>query len=255
MAGGALVAWATLRGAARPTGREWLGAAGVGTCMVVLSNAPIVWVEREVDSGVVALFTALSPIFIAIFNRIRLGSPIRRRNLQGMALGTLGLVILASATLQQAPRPILVPVIIFAVASWGVGITFGRDWPSARDVMMASGAQMLVGGGIAALLGVLGGELTGFSLAEASTRSLLAWGYLTVFGSMVTYTAYQWLLGHVDASSVATSTYVNPIVAIALGVTFGGERLHPGTLVAAALLVPAVILVMSRDRPQTRPSA
>jgi drug/metabolite transporter (DMT)-like permease len=246
VAGAALVAWATLRGVARPTPREGLGATGVGICMVVLSNAPIVWVQREVDSGVVALFTAMSPVFIAIFNRIRLGTPIRPRVLQGMGLGTIGLAILASSTLQNAPRPILVPIIILAVASWGVGITFGRDWPNARDVMMASGAQMLAGGGIAALLGVAGGELSGFTFADASTRSILAWWYLTIFGSMVTYTAYQWLLGHVEATTVATSTYVNPIVAIALGVAFGGEHLDPKVLIAAAFLIPAVMLVIGR---------
>lgn len=248
VAGGALFGWAMLRGARRPTGREWLGAAGVGTFLVVLSNAPIVWVEREVDSGVVALFTSLSPILVVIFNRIRLGSPIRPRVLGGIALGTVGLGILATTTLTTAPHPLHTVVVVGAVASWAFGITFGRAWPTARDVMMASGAQMLVGGGIASLLGIFGGELHGFHPELVSSRSILAWGYLTIFGSMVTYTAYQWLLRHVEVTKVATSTYVNPIIAILLGVTLGGERLDPRVLIAAAFLIPAVVLVIGRER-------
>jgi drug/metabolite transporter (DMT)-like permease len=252
VAGAALFGWAMLRGASRPTGREWLGAAGVGTFLVVLSNAPIVWVEREVDSGVVALFTSLSPILVVIFNRIRLGTPIRPRVLGGIALGTVGLAILATATLTTAPHPFHTLVIIAAVSSWAIGITFGRAWPTAHDVMTASGAQMLVGGGIASLIGLLGGELNGFQAELVSTRSVLAWGYLTIFGSMVTYTAYQWLLRHVEVTKVATSTYVNPIVAILLGVTLGGERLDPRVLAAAGFLVPAVVMVIGRKREKER---
>lgn len=245
VAGAALMAWSRLRGGLLPRGREWLGAAGVGTCLIVLSNAPIVWVERTVDSGVVALFTAATPLLIALFNRRRTGFPIGRQRIAGMLLGTTGLAVLASATLRVVPHPLPLLVILLAIASWAFGSTFGRDWPQPRDVVMQSGTQMLAGGAIAFAIGLAAGELADFHPAAVSTRSLLAWAYLTVFGSMVTYTCYQWLLHHVDATKVATSSYVNPVVAVILGVALGGESLSPRIGIAAMLLVPAVALVVT----------
>src|SRR5690606_23130392 len=105
VAGTFIIIWGRLRGAAFPSRREWLGAAGVGTCLVVLSNAPLVWVERHLDSGVVALFTAMSPLLIAVFNRSRLQSPIGRHRLIGLALGTVGIAILAGTTLSNISHP------------------------------------------------------------------------------------------------------------------------------------------------------
>ena len=245
VAGSLLMAWGRLRAEAWPTRREWLGSAGVGTCLIVLSNAPIVWVERHVDSGMVALFTAVSPLLIALFNRRRNGTPIGRRRWGGMALGTAGLAILASATLRSVPDVWPLVVIFLAITSWAFGSTFGRDWPQPATVAMASGTQMMAGGLLALAIGVAQGELVGFDPAAVSTRSLLAWVYLTVFGSMVAYTCYQWLLANVEANRVATSNYVNPVVAVALGVFLGGEALSPRLGVAAMLLVPAVYLVVT----------
>ncbi len=245
VAGAALMAWGRLRGGPFARGKEWLGAAGVGTCLIVLSNAPIVWVERQVDSGMVALFTAVSPLIIALFNRRRLGTPIGHRRLIGMALGTAGLTVLASATLRATPHPLPLLVILVAITSWAFGSTFGRDWPQPRNVVMQSGTQMLAGGAIALTIGLLSGELNGFDPSAVSTRSVLAWTYLTLFGSMLTYTCYQWLLTHVEATRVATSNYVNPVVAVFLGVMLGGETLSPRIGLAAMLLVPAVALVVT----------
>ena len=217
----------------------------MGTCLVVLSNAPLVWVERHIDSGVVALFTAMSPLLIAVFNRSRLQSPIGRHRLIGLALGTVGIAILAGTTLSNISHPLPLVVLMLSVASWSFGVTFGRDWPQPRDLIINSGAQMLAGGVLATLVGLLSGELTNFDFAQASTRSLLAWLYLTLFGSMLAYTCYQYLLARVDATKVATSTYVNPVVAIFLGVWLGSEVLDPRVLAAAAFLVPAVVLVVT----------
>lgn len=245
VAGSLMMLWSRFRGGGHwPRGREWLGAGGVGFCLIVLSNAPIVWVERQIESGTVALFTAVSPLLIAGFNRIRLGTPIGRHRMIGMALGTVGLAILASATLAQVPHPVPLLVILVAITSWAFGSTFGRDWPQPRHVVMASGAQMLLGGVLAFGAGIARGELTGFDPTQVSTRSLLAWGYLVVFGSMLAYTCYQWLLTHVDATKVATNTYVNPVVAVALGVWMGGESLTARIVLASVFLVPAVIVVV-----------
>lgn len=249
VAGAALMAWGRVRRARWPNRREWCGAAGVGICLIVLSNAPIVWVERHVDSGLVALFTAASPILITTFNRHRTGAAIQRRTLWGMGFGSIGIAVLAGATLQATSHPLPLLVILFAVTSWAFGSTYGRDWPQPTDVAMQSGAQMFAGGTIAFVIGILAGELARFDPAQVSSRSVLAWLYLTIFGSMVAYTCYQWLLAHVDATKVATSTYVNPVVAVLLGVTLGGEALNERIGLAMLLLVPGVALVVSAPPP------
>jgi drug/metabolite transporter (DMT)-like permease len=166
-----------------------------------------------------------------------------------MALGTLGLVVLASATLDSSAEPVALLMIAVAITSWAYGSTHARDWPQPTDLVMQSGAQMLAGGTIAFVLGVALGELGGFDPAAASTRSILAWGYLTVLGSMLSYTCYQYLLTHVEATKVATSSYVNPVVAVLLGVTLGGEALNPRIGLATLLLVPGVALVVTAAAP------
>lgn len=245
IAGAAMLLWARSRGRRLPVGREWLGAAGVGLCLVTLSNALIVFVEQRIASGIVALFAAGSPLLIALFTRLRTGTPLDGRRMAGLALGTVGLVLLGSATfatVHDVPRLILLGL---AMVAWGVGATYGRDWPHASDLMANSAAQMFAGGLIALIVGVALGELSSFDPQAVSLRSIWAWTYLTIFGSMLAYTVFQWLMAHVDATAVASYTYINPIVALGLGALFAGEQVGGRVIVATALLVPAVVLVIT----------
>jgi drug/metabolite transporter (DMT)-like permease len=251
LAGFGLLLWARWRGAAWPSRGEWLGSAGVGTCLVVLSNAPIVWVEQRIDSGVVAVFAAGTPLLISVFNRYRLGIRLGTRRAFGLALGTIGLILLGSAAFSAVHDPARVAVLGMAMVAWAYGSTFGRAWPQPADIIVASGAQMFAGGVLAVLVGLLMGEGATFDIHAMSARSFLAWAYLTVFGSMIAYTAYQWLMQHVEATIVASYTYVNPIVALGLGMLLAGERPGPRVFVATLLLVPAVILVVTGPRQRT----
>ncbi|HET9133828.1 MAG TPA: EamA family transporter [Gemmatimonadales bacterium] len=248
VAGACILAWSRLRGTPWPRGREWYGAVGVGILMVVLNNAAVVWIEQRIASGTVAMFAAGSPLLIALFNSRRLGAPLSRRRMAGLALGTVGLVMLGSATLEEVPDVPRIAMLCFAMVCWAYGMTYGRDWPHAKDVLAASGAQMLAGGLIAVAVGLALGEARSFEFAQVSTRSWLAWAYLTVAGSMIAYTVFQWLLSHTDATSVASYNYVNPIVALALGAWLANEPIGPQTIAATALLIPAVVLVVRGDR-------
>ena len=236
------------RGTAFPKGREWLGAAGVGLCLVTLSNALIVWVEQRVPSGVVALFAAGSPLLISLLTWQRTGTPLGTRRLIGLALGTVGLALLGSETFAAIPDPLRLGTIALAMIAWAVGATYGRDWPQTRNLLMGSGAQMFAGGWIAIVAGVLLGEANHFDASAVSWQSLAAWGYLTVFGSMLAYTVFQWLMEHVDATAVSSYTYVNPIVALALGALVADEHITPRIVLATMLLVPAVVLVVVKPR-------
>ena len=113
---------------------------------------------------------------------------------------------------------------------------------------MGSGAQMFAGGWIAIVAGVLLGGANHFDASAVSWQSLAAWGYLTVFGSMLAYTVFQWLMEHVDATAVSSYTYVNPIVALALGALVADEHITPRIVLATMLLVPAVVLVVVKPR-------
>ena len=204
--------------------------------------------EQRVPSGVVALFAAGSPLLISLLTWQRTGTPLGTRRLIGLALGTVGLVLLGSETFAAIPDPLRLGMIALAMIAWSIGATYGRDWPQTRNLLMGSGAQMFAGGWIAIVAGVLLGEANHFDANAVSWQSLAAWGYLTVFGSMLAYTVFQWLMEHVDATAVSSYTYVNPIVALALGALVADEHITPRIVLATMLLVPAVVLVVVKPR-------
>lgn len=249
VAGGAMLLWARARGRTMPTRREWGGAFAVGFLLATLSNALIVWVEQRIPSGVVALFAAGSPLLIALFTWRRTGVALGPRRGLGLALGTVGLILLGGATLAAFPDVPRLLTIAVAVTAWAYGSTYGRDWPRPADLIVGSGAQMFAGGLIAVVLGLALGEGRHFDAQAVAARSVIAWAYLTVFGSMIAFTVFQWLMAHVDATAVSSYTYVNPIVALSLGALFAGERIGARTVVATLLLVPAVVLVVTGAAP------
>ncbi len=245
-AGAAMLLWRRFRGGVPlPTPRQWLGAGSVGVCLVLLSNVCVVFAERTLSSGVTALFAAGTPLLIALFNGHRTGTSLGSRRAIGLALGTAGMILLGSATFAAVHD--VTPLLLMAVASvaWAVGSTYGRGWSQPTDVMMASATQMLVGGVLATLVGVAAGELSWLHGHTISWQSGVAWAYLSVVGSFVAYPVFQWLLSVADATAVASYTYVNPIVAVALGVILIGEVVTPRTLLATAVLIPAVVLVVT----------
>jgi drug/metabolite transporter (DMT)-like permease len=245
-AGGTLLLWRRWRGGvALPTARQWLGAAAVGTLMVVLSNAAVVAAEESLASGVVALFAAGTPLLIALFDRRRTGARLGRGRMLGVLLGTAGLAILADSAFVAVHdvRPIL--LLVVSEIAWAVGSTWGRDWPAPTDHLMASAAQMLAGGVIALAAGIVTGDLAVLHGQSISLGVVLAWSYLAIAGSLLAYPVFQWLLSVADPTAVVSYTYVNPIVALVLGVIFGHEQLTVRTILATVVLIPAVVLVVS----------
>jgi drug/metabolite transporter (DMT)-like permease len=245
-AGSALLIWRRWHGGIRlPARREWIGAAAVGTLLVALSNAAVVAAEETLTSGLVALFAAGTPLLIALFDRRRTGTRLGRRRIVGLILGTVGLVILADSAFAAVHnvRPIL--LLVVAEVAWSVGSTWGRDWPAPSDHLMASAAQMLAGGVIALGAGLLTGDLAMFRENAITVPVVLAWSYLAIAGSLLAYPVFQWLLSVADPTAVVSYTYVNPVVALALGVLLGHEVLTLRTMIATIVLIPAVILVVS----------
>jgi drug/metabolite transporter (DMT)-like permease len=170
-----------------------------------------------------------------------------------LAGGFIGVGILvgpAFATLNSPGNHVALGMLILLVASllWSVGSLYSRRAKNARSLFVAAGQQMICGGGLLILLGLLLGEQRGFDVRKVTPLSLGAFVYLVLIGALVGYTAYFYLLRHCDPAKVATYAYVNPIVAVLLGAMFAGETLTLRALVAAGLIIGSVAVVITSQQ-------
>lgn len=246
VAGALLSGWAVLRGAARPTAANWKALAIIALLFFPCANAIVVWSETRIASGLAALLVAIEPLWVAVLLTLftRRLPPVRA--LAGIVLGFLGLVVLVGPRLtagHAAVDPAVALALVGASCSWALGSVYGRTAPLPRDAMLAAGLEMLIGGIAALAVGVVAGELHRLDVAAVSERSVIALAYLTVLGSIVAFTAYNWLVTVEAPARVATYAYVNPVIAVLLGAAVAGEPLTPRIGVAAAVIVTAVVLV------------
>jgi drug/metabolite transporter (DMT)-like permease len=165
--------------------------------------------------------------------------------LAGILLGLLGVGILVRGTIQAPERGMAFAsfMILFGAFAWSVGIIYSRRSQLSGSPLLLSALSLLAGAVMLLTTGTLAGEAHGFAFSEVSRKSWFGLGYLIVFGSVVAFTAYNWLLEHYSPTLVATHTYVNPIVAVLLGWAYGGEALTLRVALAAAIVVLAVVLV------------
>jgi len=267
-AGALLFAGASLRrraaaapaAAPEPASRllHWRNALIAGGLMLLGGNGGVCWAETRVPSGPTALVVALVPLFIVILEALRPGGRRPgRRVLAGLALGFVGLAILVGPEqLVGAGRldPLGAGVLVFATLSWASGSIFGRHAAMPRDPLRATAMQMLGGGALLVVVALMLGEGARLRPAEVSARSWAALAYLVVFGSIVAFTAYVWLMRVSTPSKVSTYAYVNPIVAVLLGWGLGGEALAPRTLLACVVIVGGVVLLTwAPARPSREP--
>jgi drug/metabolite transporter (DMT)-like permease len=255
VAGTLLSAWALLRGAERPTRANWKAIVIIGVLFFPCANAVVVWAETRIGSGIAALLVAVEPLWVAVlltlFTRRRPPAAV----LTGIVLGLLGLAVLVGPTLRTGSSGVDLTAalaLMGASCSWAAGSVYGRTAPLPRAPLLAAGLEMLVGGIGALLVGIVAGEPRHLVLAAVSERSIIALAYLTVLGSLVAFTAYNWLVTVEAPARVATYAYVNPVIAVLLGALVAGEPLTPRIGVAAVVIVTAVVLVIvgqSRSQP------
>lgn len=226
-----------------PINRHHLKAAvAQGLLLLVCGNAAVMWAMQTVPSGVGALIIAVTPLFFAIFSR-----DFRLATWVGLVLGTLGVFILVDPFSSQAATPPAgVLLLVFASAAWALGSLVPRVLPPHPSNATATGLQMLVGAIVQFGLATAMGEH--IVLAQTTSTSWLALLYLAIFGSLLGFTCYGWLLKVEPASRVATYAYVNPVVAVVLGTAVGGEELSARVLLAAAVIVAAVVLILGSRR-------
>ena len=239
-----------LRGVPMPRRLHWRSAFIVGGFLLVGGNGFVTWAEQEVPSGVAALVVATIPLWMTVFDWVLFKGPRPDRRVTfGVFLGLFGIALLIGPQLfdeAAAISPLSWLIMILAPLLWSFGSLFSRKADLPENVFMSTSAEMLAGGLLLLLLGVFTGETSQLATAEISTQSLVAFLYLILFGSIIALTAYIWLLKHVQATRVATYSYVNPTIAVFLGWLILSEPLSAQMLVAAAIIVVAVMLIIAR---------
>jgi drug/metabolite transporter (DMT)-like permease len=246
VAGIVMWAWALASGAPRPSRREWGGAFVTGFLLFVCGSGGLVWAEKFIPSGVAALVVATEPMSFVLIEAMRKRQRPRGPILAGLALGAVGLLILAGpgGFAGQQFDLAAVGVLVVGTFCWAGGSLFSRGSRLPASPVMATAVTLLYGGGLLALLGVATGELARFDPSAVSTKSVVATVYLFVFGSIIGFSAYLWLLRVATASRVSTYAYVNPIVAVLLGWALAGEALTARVMVAAIVIIGAVVLII-----------
>ena len=246
-AGLLLYAWARIRGAPAPGRREWLAAIGIGILLVAGANAVVGWAEQKVPSGLAALIVAGMPLWVAVFQRVAPGGkPIGKSRIIGLVVGFGGLALLLLGRGEAVGGVPFVRMggLVLASVSWALGSVLSRRVPLPGDSQLASAMSMLAGGVAALGIGLATNELAGFDPSRVSVASIAAWAYLVVFGSMLAFTCFTWLVTVVDPTRVATYAYVNPVVALLLGWWLAGEPLGARTLVATPIILFGLVLVL-----------
>jgi len=245
-AGVVLYAFMRIRGEAAPTPKQWRNLSIVALFLFVAEYAPLFWAEKFVPSGVVSVLAATIPILTLVAEAVIL----REKHLKpGTIIATLlGFSGVSILLLHGAHSTFgLIPCIAVLAGSicWAVGSVFNRsmDLPKSRPVL--AGATMMLGGiGLFALSAGFG-EL--HPLPHISMRAVWALLYLIVFGSLVAFTAFVWLIGHMSASRVSSYAYVNPVIAIAIGYFWAGEPITPRILAGTALVLISVFLILRQN--------
>lgn len=257
-AGSILYAWARLRGAPRPAPAAWRATGIIGGLLLLGGNGSVVWAEQSVPSGIAALMVAGVPLWMVLFDWMAPGGARPApRTMVGLLLGLAGLAILVgpSALRGAGPvDPIGAAVLVVGSVSWAAGSIYARHARLPDRPLLTTGMQMLVGALFLAVASVLLGEPGRVAWGGVSARSALALLYLVVFGAIVAYSAYVWLLRNATAARVSTYAFVNPLVAVLLGWGLANEPLTAQTFTAAAVIVLGVALITlpargSRIRP------
>lgn len=253
IAGLLLFIYRRLAGDRLPRWSEARSAGIVGLFLLLGGNGAVVWAEQTVPSGLAALMVSTSPLWmLSLEALLPAGKKPPLRAVLGILLGFSGVILLMwpggnGGLLQVNPWGAI--VLVFATLTWASGSIFSRYTRLPSSPMMGSAIEMLVGGTALLILGAATGEFSRLHLASITTRSILGLAYLIVFGSLIGYTAYTWLLQVAPTSLVSTYAYVNPLVALAIGALLGNETLSARTLLAAAIILGSVALTTTAQPP------
>ncbi|MBP6863706.1 MAG: EamA family transporter [Candidatus Didemnitutus sp.] len=255
VAGAIIAAFISVTRGFRATRKQWIDNSIIGALLLLGGNGLVSWAEQKIPSGIATLMVSVGPLFIVLldwgalkfFNDGKRGSRPNLATFAGIALGFAGLVLLVGPDVLRGGTDGLDPArivgLIFACLFWSAGSLYTRYASAPAEPFTGAAIQMLMGSVWLLLVSVARGELTDFSLAQVSANSVWAWAYLIVFGSLIGFTTFVWLMKHSTPSHVATYAYVNPVVAVFLGWLILKEPIGPRTLLASAIIIAGVAII------------
>ncbi|MCA1564833.1 MAG: EamA family transporter [Acidobacteria bacterium] len=255
LAGSILIAWARFsKDYEPPQPAHWRTSMIVGTLLLLGGNGGVVFAERHLTSSLAALLVATEPFWIVLLSWLWLkGARPNWKVALGLAVGFFGVWLLISgqdtgAAAQSGSAQLFGTIAVIAAAlSWATGSLYGLRMPVPKSSFLTAGMQMFSGGSILLLVSLIAGEWSSFNISEVSSNSWLGLLYLIVFGSLIAFTAYSWLLKNTQPAMVATYAYVNPIIAVFLGWLIAGESFTGQMLIGAGVIVGSVALITSNS--------
>ncbi|MEQ1763140.1 MAG: EamA family transporter [Pyrinomonadaceae bacterium] len=249
-AGAILFVWARFtKDYKRPSLAHWKTAAIVGTFLLLGGNGAVVLASHYIPSSMTALLVATEPLFVVMLSWLWLGNA--RPNWKvaaGLIVGFVGVYLLITGKSGGVSAGgygqwIGYGAVIVGALSWATGSIYGLKASTPKSSLLTAGMQMLAGSVSLFLVGLIRGEHTTFDPAAVSSNSIFALFYLIIFGSLIGFTAYSWLLKNAQPAMVATYAYVNPVIAVILGWTIAGESLTAQMLIGAFVIVASVVLI------------
>src|ERR1035437_7165891 len=243
IAGTILLAWAWARGF-RPTRAHWLSGLVVGALFFLIGHGTLHWAEQYVGSGLAALLIATEPMFILVLAWSMGQQKISRLSALGLGLAVLGVATLTGVelTVKGSSLLALMAVLVGSLA-WSAGVVISPKLSLPSDALGRTAPPTLCGAVMLLAAAALTGEFHATHWAGISSKSILGLAYLIVFGSVVAFTAYTWLLQRCPPALVATHTYANPVVAVFLGWLLASEPLTIRVVLASVAILGAIILI------------
>jgi drug/metabolite transporter (DMT)-like permease len=245
VAGVFLLGWAYARGY-RPNRREWRASAILGVLYFVIGHGSLHWAETVVPSGWAALLIASEPIWIAVLAAlVSHGERLTGKTIIGLLLGIAGIALLVGEETASGQRAVVIGsiAILIGTLSWSVGVIYSRTSSLPGNAPARAGMPEIVGSLILLTVAGFAGEFSQLHISNITSRSALSLLYLITFGSIITFSAYTWLLDHVSPTLVSTHTYANPVIAVLLGWLWAGEAINLRVLEAGLLTLVAVFLI------------
>lgn len=243
-----LVVWQRAVGQSMPTRKQWVSTAIIGTFLLLGGNGLVSWAEQFIPSGIAALIIATVPLFLMIGEAMRPnGVKPNWQGIVGLLIGFVGIFILVGPSEISGNTTKLnsfgVIALLSACLFWAIGSIYSKSADLPKSSLMNTGAQMLMGSVSLFIVSLISGELNGWDATAVSARSIYGVIYLILMGSLVGFASFGWLLKNAPISLVSTYAYVNPIVAVLLGVWFANEVLEPRIWLASAIIIGSVIFI------------
>ena len=250
-AGLALYAFTMVRKKPAPTLRQWFNAGLIGILFLAFGTGGVVWAEQYIDTSMAALIVAFDPLLIMtlmwLFHKTKVGS----RSWMGAGLGVIGMVLLVGQPQLTGSRMAVWGLLAIGISmtAWATASIYVSRVELPQSRMRSTAMQMITGGGVLLIFSAAVGEFGQFDWVQVTPKSAFSWVYLVFFGSLLGFSCFNYLLMRVSPEKVATSTYVNPVVALLLGWSLNGETITGQSLLAGAILLTGVFFINTSKGP------